>query len=100
MKPLTELLICMGVLAALAFLSGAWLWFLVRRPGQWTAFVEKENAFWVRKGILSRAFVEKWKWIDTAVWVKLLVGAAFVINASAFVYGVFLIIRSGALTHR
>ena len=90
----------MGVLAILAIFSGAWLWILVRRPALWTAFVERENAFWVRKGILSRAFVEKWKWIDTAIGLKLLVGAAFVVNAGAFLYGVFLIVRSGALLHR
>jgi len=40
-------------------------WQMARRPGQWSAMVERENNFWRDRRIISAAFAEKIKRWET-----------------------------------
>ncbi len=67
------------ILALLTVGCWLWLWFMVRRPDKWGALVDRENAFWVSRRIVSASFAEKSKRFEKGRGQKLLVGAAAVL---------------------
>jgi hypothetical protein len=73
---------------------------MIRRPVQWASLVARENAFWVRQGIMSPSFAEKCKRLETGIWLKLLVGLVFIECTGGFLIIACKIIRSGALLHK
>ncbi len=102
MKPLTEILLGLAVLAAAAVFSAVWLWFMIRRPAQWAALVEKENHFWVRLGIISPARAEKCSRFGLATGRKLiliLTAAVLLECVGSFLFIAFRLISSGVLLH-
>ena len=82
MIDLITICILLGVLLALtalllvltAFLY-LWLWFVTRRPGKWAAWVDRENDYWVRKGLISDTFAEAMKRIEKGRPLKVVLGA-------------------------
>lgn len=100
MKPTTEIFLGMGVLAAFATFSAAWLWFMIQRAVQWGSFVDRENAFWTRKRLVSPSLAEKFRHFETGMGMKLLVGAGLMVNAGGFLYIAYLIARSAVLHHQ
>ena len=72
--------IMITILALLTMGSWLWLWFIVKRPDKWGAMVDRENAFWVRRRIVSASFAETAKRFEKGRGQKLLVGAAAVLG--------------------
>jgi hypothetical protein len=68
-----------------------WLWFMVRRPERWNSIVEKENAFWVSRGVVSASLAERIKSFERGRGQKILVGTGAVLGTAALVF--FLIWR-------
>lgn len=65
--------------------SWLWLWFMVRRPERWISIVERENAFWVSRGIVSASVAERLKNFERGRGQKILVGAGAVLGTAALV---------------
>ena len=53
--------------------------FIIARPAVWGRIVDRENGYWVRRGWLSGAFVEKIKKLETGITMKILLGANLLI---------------------
>jgi hypothetical protein len=92
--------ILIGMLVLLTAIAVFWLWFVIRRPGQWAALVDKENAFWVRRGIISEAFAEKCKRLEKGPVQKVMIGGVAVIGAGVLAKIGFLLLKTGFLAHR
>lgn len=73
----------MGVIFATTTLCVIWLLFMVLKPDIWGRIVDKESDFWVRKGLFSASFAEKFKRLEKGIVMKLLVGCLVFIG----VYG-------------
>jgi len=102
MKPLTVILLGSAVLAAAAVFSVGWLWFMLRRPAQWAALVEKGDQFLVRIGIMSPARAEKCKRFNLATGRKLmliLAAAVLLECGGGLLFIAFRLISSGVLFH-
>jgi|SRR6516225_9062085 hypothetical protein len=98
MRPLTIILILIGVLVLLTLFGYVGLWFMIRRRERWAAWVDRENDFWVRKGIISVTFAERLKRIEKGTPEKILVGAGALLGTGGLIYFGFLLARSGLLT--
>jgi hypothetical protein len=62
-----------AVAVVVAVVWSAWLWFMLVMPKRWAAFIEWENALWVRTGLLPRKLAEKLKAMETGVTLKVIV---------------------------
>jgi hypothetical protein len=62
-----------------------WLWFMVKKPARWGMMVDRENAFWVSKGIVSASFAEKFKRFEKGRGQKVLVCAAAVVGTAGYI---------------
>ena len=96
----TAILIRMGVLLFITAFSYFWIWFMIRRPERWAALVDKENAFWVRTGVISEAFAGKCTRLEKGPMKKWLIGVLALFGTGYLVFIVWLLIRTGFLTHR
>ena len=66
----------MAVHIVLALLLWLLLWFMIRHPQRWSALVEKENDFWVSKGLVSASRADSFKRFEKGRGEKILVGIA------------------------
>jgi hypothetical protein len=98
MKDSTQFYICIGVLVLLTVFGYVWLWFIVKRPEKWALLVEKENDFWVRKGIVSASFAERQKRRETGWPQKMLVGIIAFGGTAALIFFGYLILKHGLPT--
>jgi len=62
-----------------------WLVFVICRREKWIAFVDKDNDFWVRKGIFSETFAEKFRRIEKGIALKLLLGCGVLLGVFGIV---------------
>ena len=85
MKFETIFLIFFGVCFLLTVLEYYWLWLMIRQPKKWATWVDRENDFWVRKGILSVAFAERIKSCEKGL-LKILLGAGVFFNTCGLIY--------------
>ena len=58
----------------LTLLSGLALLFITFRSQQWAAWVDRENAFWVRLGFISTTMAERCKRVENGAALKLMAG--------------------------
>lgn len=65
----------MAVYASLLTLAvGVWLVILIRFPRKWAALVDRENDFWIRKGVVKDSTsgwfrrLEKGRFLVVCVW--------------------------------
>ena len=79
------------ILIALTAGCWLWLWFMVQRPERWSSIVEKENAFWVSRGIVSASLAERIKRFERGRGQKILIGTGAVLGTGVLVF--FLIWR-------
>ncbi len=70
------LLILASVCAGLFLVA---LLFMISRPATWSALVDRENDFWVRRGWLSRGFVDKIKVLEKGPTLKLMFATVVVL---------------------
>jgi hypothetical protein len=98
MKDSTLMFILLGVLVLLTVFGYIWLWFIIRRPEKWAVWVDRENDFWVHRGIVSVSFAERMKRIEKGLPQKILVGTVAVLGTGGLIYTGFLLAGSGLLT--
>ncbi len=75
----------------MAVLSCLWLGFIVFCPKRWAALVDKENDYWVGKGLISPSRAEQVKRLEKGMLVKVM--AVFLVVLAAFLLIVSVHIR-------
>jgi hypothetical protein len=50
-----------------------WLWVMLVMPKRWAAFIECENAMWVRTGLLPEKWASQLKAMETGATLKVIV---------------------------
>ena len=78
------------ILALLTAGSGWLLWFMVKRPQRWAAFVDAENEFWVARGLAPVAWTERVKALEKGRFLKVLVGFCVVVGTGTLLASVVL----------
>ena len=73
----------LGVMTALCWL---WLWFMIKRQKKWISLVERDNAFWTRKGVVSGRFAEMVKHFEAGIGQKIMIGTWAVIGTLSFLF--------------
>jgi len=73
------------MLGVVALVSLVWLWFILARPGQWSELVDKENDFWVGKGVLPSTLADRIRRFEKGPAQKFLVGLVGLISAVGFI---------------
>jgi hypothetical protein len=66
-------------------ISFLWLWFIVTRPARWSQLVDKENDFWVGKGLVSAPASAWFRRFEKGPGQKLLVGLVGLLAALGFI---------------
>lgn len=66
----------------LTVLSCLWLCFITFYPKRWAALVDKENDFWVAKGVISTSRAEQIKKLEKGMLIKIM--AAFLVVLTTF----------------
>lgn len=77
-----SLQLAIAALAALTALCWFWLWLMVRRPDRWSRLVDRDNAFWARRGVVSPANAERIGRIEKGKFQKVMVGAVAALGTS------------------
>jgi hypothetical protein len=95
MSHIAQLYIAVVLVAALTLFGYAWLWFMIKRPQKWAAWVDKENDFWVRRGFVSASYAERQKRRENSMAMKLMVGAPTLCGTVALIVFGYLIFRYG-----
>ena len=103
MKELTTISILLGILVTLTAFGYLWLWFILKRPEKWGAWVDKENDFWVRLSVVPPAFAERCKRREKGLLMKVMVGAIPTLGTLgliviAMIFGVFFLLKSGVIS--
>lgn len=72
-----------SLILLLIFSLGSWifLWYMMVRPQQWNTFVDKENDFWISKGMLSPTIGSNIKQFEKGLGMKVLVAIAALIGS-------------------
>ena len=89
--------VCLAILALVAIASIIWLWFMIFKPEQWSRLVDKENDFWVGKGIVSPSLSGWFRRFEKGLGQKILVGIAAAMGIGGFI---FVSISFWHLTHK
>ena len=77
--------VVMAITAALlAVFCWFWFWVITNRRFFWEKFTEKENDFWVRRGLLSQEVAERIKQLERGTGMVFTVGSFAVIATIAF----------------
>lgn len=74
--------LAIAALAVLTALAWLWLWLMVRRPDRWSRIVDKENAFWASRGVVSPARAERIGRLEKGRFQKVMVGAIAALGTS------------------
>ena len=85
MKDPTSFFIYLGILVALTAFGYFWLWFILKRPEKWAVWVDLENDFWVRHGIISPAFAERCRRREKGLPMMLVVGIIPVLGSGCLI---------------
>lgn len=67
---------------------GCWflLWFMLRRAERWSAIVDKENVFWVSRGLVSASLAERIKRFEKGRGQQILTGTSAVLGTGFLVF--------------
>jgi hypothetical protein len=87
----TELGTLLAILVVLTVFEICWLWFMIAKPERWSRFVDRENDFWVKRGIVSASLSERFKKFEKGLGQKILVGTGALLGMAALV-GAFIIL--------
>jgi len=82
-----------------AFCIG-WLCFMIVDPDKWSDFVDKEYTFWVRRGICTPSFAEKFKRFEKGLGMKILIGSGASLGFVGLLYIGLLLVRLSLSAHR
>lgn len=79
------------VFMLVSMLCWVWLWFMIKRSAKWERLVDRENGFWISKGV-AVAFFEKLKRFEKGPGQRLLVGSAAILAMIAALLNLLLLI--------
>ena len=85
------------ILITLTIFCWLWLWYMIAKPEQWSRFVDKENDFWLKRGIVSASFSARSRRFEKGLGQKILVGIGAVLGTVGLLVIRFLIWKH---THR
>ncbi len=89
-----------AVILLAAFVSG-WAWWLrVMRPEKWNAMVDRDNDFWVKKGLISPALAERVKAAEKGLLMKWTLGFCAIFLAIGVVVNVGELVRLARMDNR
>jgi hypothetical protein len=77
--------LCLGLMGAVAIFSVILLWYIVTHPARWAELVDKENDFWVGKGMVPRATAEWFRRFEKGPAQKILVALVGLLAAIGFI---------------
>ena len=77
-----------SVCLVLTVLSCLWLGFIIFFPKQWAALVDKENAYWVGKGLISASRAEQVKRLEKGMAVKVMAGLLVILTTFLLIVSV------------
>jgi hypothetical protein len=80
-------------LATITGLYWAWLWFIMAQPQKWAAIVDRENDFWVKRGLQSAQTAEKFKRWEKGRVLKVLLSVAAVLGTLVLTLALYYIRR-------
>lgn len=82
-----------GQIFLMALTAFCWLllWYLIARPVEWSRLVDKENDFWVNRGIVSASFSDRFRRFEKGIGLKVLVGIGAILGTVGFLVIRFLI---------
>ena len=63
-----------------------WLWFILYRPEKWAAFVNRENAWWVKRGVVPKRVAAAFQSLETGPVMKMVVAAGILMGAMLILY--------------
>jgi hypothetical protein len=63
-----------------------WLWFMVRRPARWTEFVDRENAFWVQHGVISKRIAAILQRLEKGYTLKIVVALGILVGLALMLF--------------
>lgn len=87
--------LAIAALAGLTALCWFWLWLMVRRPDRWNRMVDRENAFWARRGVVSPERAQRIGRIEKGKFQKVMVGAVAALGTSVLLLaGLLLLIAN------
>ena len=78
--------LCVIMFGLVAVVSLGWLCFIVSRPDQWKEMVDRENDFWVGKGMGSAAVAERFRRFEKGPGQKILAALLALIGVFAFIW--------------
>lgn len=78
------------IIATTSLLLLAWLWFIIAKPQCWSHFVDRENSFWLKRGIYTPKFAERCSRFSNGVWLKTIIAIEAIFGVAALMY-IFLI---------
>jgi hypothetical protein len=79
-------LVFLGLLGVITLFSLGLLWFMVTRPARWSQFVDRENDFWVGKGLVSAQSAERFRRFEKGPGQKILVALSSLLSAAAIIF--------------
>lgn len=85
------------IILALTIACLLWLWFTIAKPEQWSRFVDRENDFWVKRGMLPASLVDRFRRFEKGPGQKILIGSGAMLGVTVLIV-IHLLIRSH--THR
>ena len=77
--------LCLGLMGVVTVFALVLLWYILARPAQWSEIVDKENDFWVGKGIVPPATAEWFRRFEKGPAQKFLVGFVGLLGAIGFI---------------
>ena len=87
MKHSTVLFVSLTIVAFIV-ISNICLWFMIARPEQWGRLVDRENDFWVSKGIVSPSLSGWFRQFEKGLGLKILLGISTLLGMGVFIYGI------------
>jgi hypothetical protein len=90
----SEIFVHLGILVTATAASIVWLWFMIAKPERWSQIVDKENDFWVRKGIVPASFSEWFRRFEKGLRLKILVGSAALLGMGFIIFTCILLWRN------
>jgi Flp pilus assembly protein protease CpaA len=72
--PLAEHLAIIAFALIVTVVWSVWLWVMLVMRKRWAAFIEWENAVWVRTGVLPEKWASKLIAMETGITLKVIVG--------------------------
>jgi hypothetical protein len=77
----------------LMILCWIWLWFMVTKPEQWSRLVDRENDFWLKRGLISTSLSEWTRRLEKGLLLRFLVGIGAILSTVELLVAFVLILK-------